>query len=58
MVQIRTPAIGVFEKDSISRAVALLAATKVHRVFVVDNEENYAPVRVISITDVLKYLVA
>lgn len=39
--QIRTPAIAVFEKDHISRAVGLLAATRVHRVFVVDNEAKY-----------------
>eukprot|EP01124_Arcella_intermedia_P026809 TRINITY_DN512_c0_g1_i1.p1 TRINITY_DN512_c0_g1~~TRINITY_DN512_c0_g1_i1.p1 ORF type:complete len:322 (-),score=73.36 TRINITY_DN512_c0_g1_i1:16-981(-) len=53
----KTPCIAVFEKYKLSRAVALLAATRVHRVFVVDGEEHYRPIRVISITDVFKYLI-
>lgn len=55
-IEIRTPAIGVFGKDKLSRAIALLAATNVHRVFVVSDEASYTPVSVISITDVLKWL--
>jgi len=57
-IDIKTPAIAVFEKDKLSRAIALLAATNVHRVFVVNNEEAYHPTRVISITDILKYLLS
>jgi CBS-domain-containing membrane protein len=56
LLDIKTPCIAVFEKDKLSRAVTLLAATKVHRVFVVNDEEHYAPVRVISLTDILRYL--
>jgi len=55
-VDIKVPCISVFERDSISRAVALISATRVHRIFVVDDETHYRPVRVISISDVLKYL--
>eukprot|EP01128_Nolandella_sp_AFSM9_P009153 TRINITY_DN5789_c0_g1_i1.p1 TRINITY_DN5789_c0_g1~~TRINITY_DN5789_c0_g1_i1.p1 ORF type:complete len:354 (-),score=90.60 TRINITY_DN5789_c0_g1_i1:175-1236(-) len=55
---IKTPAIAVFNKDKVSRAVSLLAATRVHRVFVVDGEEHYRPLRCISITDILNYLVS
>eukprot|EP01125_Pyxidicula_operculata_P022652 TRINITY_DN946_c0_g1_i2.p1 TRINITY_DN946_c0_g1~~TRINITY_DN946_c0_g1_i2.p1 ORF type:complete len:317 (+),score=66.95 TRINITY_DN946_c0_g1_i2:800-1750(+) len=55
-VNIQTPAITVFDRDTLSRAISLLAATRVHRVFVVDNETNYHPTRVISITDILNYL--
>jgi len=55
-IDIRSPCIGVFEKDKLSRAIALLAATTVHRVFVMDDEANYRPIRVISISDILKYL--
>jgi CBS-domain-containing membrane protein len=56
LIDIKTPSIALFEKDKLSRAVALLAATRVHRVFVVDDEEHYKPIRVISLTDILHYL--
>jgi CBS-domain-containing membrane protein len=55
-IDIKTPCIAVFLKDKLSRAVALLAATRVHRIFVVNDESHYAPVRVISLTDILRYL--
>lgn len=55
-LQIKSPSISVFDHDRISRAIGLIAATRVHRVFVVDNEKDFKPVRVISITDILKYL--
>eukprot|EP01123_Difflugia_compressa_P000662 TRINITY_DN1077_c0_g1_i4.p1 TRINITY_DN1077_c0_g1~~TRINITY_DN1077_c0_g1_i4.p1 ORF type:complete len:328 (-),score=48.37 TRINITY_DN1077_c0_g1_i4:181-1164(-) len=57
LLQSRTPCIAVFEHDKLSRAVALLAATRVHRVFIVDGEKDYRPVRVLSITDILKFMV-
>uniref|UniRef100_A0A6B2LBH4 CBS domain-containing protein n=1 Tax=Arcella intermedia TaxID=1963864 RepID=A0A6B2LBH4_9EUKA len=50
-----TPCISVFPSDAVSRVVGLLMATKVHRIFVVDNEVNFKPIRVISIQDILKY---
>jgi len=53
---IKSPSISVFDHDRISRAIGLIAATRVHRVFVVDNEKDFRAVRVISITDILKYL--
>jgi len=52
-IDIRAPCISVFEHDRLSKAVALLAATRVHRVFVVDDEEHYRAIRVISISDIL-----
>uniref|UniRef100_A0A6B2LAX9 CBS domain-containing protein n=1 Tax=Arcella intermedia TaxID=1963864 RepID=A0A6B2LAX9_9EUKA len=56
LIESKTPCISVEEKDKLSRAVSLLAATRVHRVFVVDNDENYKPIRIISITDIFKFL--
>jgi len=56
LIEIRTPSIAVFQKDKLSRAVSLLAATRVHRIFVVNDETYYSPVRVISLTDILRYL--
>jgi len=53
----RNPCISVMSSDKVSRAVGLLAATKVHRIFVVDNGDNFVPVSVLSITDVLKFIV-
>jgi len=56
-VDIMSPSIAVFELDRVSRAIGLIAATRVHRVFVVDDEKHYQPIRVISITDILRYLI-
>jgi len=56
MNDIRTPCISVFITDPLSRAVGLLAATRVHRVFVVTSEQEYNPTKVISISDILRYL--
>jgi len=53
---IKSPSISVFDHGRISRAIGLIAATRVHRVFVVDTEKDFRAVRVISITDILKYL--
>jgi len=55
-IDIRVPTISVFPKDSLSRAIGILAATKVHRVFLVDNEQDYKPIAALSITDILRHL--
>jgi len=56
VADIRTPCISLFEKDTLSHAAALLAATKVHRIYVVSDEQHFQPIRVISITDILVHL--
>jgi len=56
-IDIRSPTIAVFPNDTLLRAIGLLAATRVHRVFVVDNEQDYKPVAVVSITDILNLVV-
>jgi 5'-AMP-activated protein kinase regulatory gamma subunit len=56
-IDIKSPTIAVFEKDTLGKAIGLLAATKVHRVFVCDNEQFFRPIAVISITDILNYLI-
>jgi len=53
----KTPCIAIYNHDKLSKAVGLLAATKVHRIYVVD-EPNYAPVSVLSITDIFRFLIA
>jgi len=54
-IEIRTTSISVFERDTLKRTIQLIAATKVHRVFVMNNDNEYKPLRVISISDVLKF---
>jgi CBS-domain-containing membrane protein len=56
-INIINPCITVPRSDKLSRAVGLLAATRVHRIFVVDSEEHFVPVSVLSITDILKKLI-
>jgi len=55
-VEIKAPLIAVTPTEKVSKVVGLLAATKVHRVFVV--KEDFALDRVISITDILSYIIA
>lgn len=55
-IDIKSPTIAVFGHHTLGHAIGLIASTRVHRVFVVDNEENYQPIAVISITDILKFL--
>jgi CBS domain-containing protein len=56
-INIVNPCITVHQNEKLSRAVGLLAATRVHRIFVVESEERFVPVSVLSITDILKKLI-
>jgi len=51
-VDIMAPVITCKPTDSFAMVIAKLAATKVHRLFVTD--DDFKPIKVISITDVLK----
>jgi len=53
----RSLAISVLDHDTLKRAIHLIAATKVHRIFVIDDDKSFQPVRVLSITDILTYFV-
>jgi len=57
-IDIRTPCISIYAHDKLSKAVGLLAATRVHRIYVIDNEVNFQPVKVVSITDIFKFLIS
>ena len=57
-IDIAAPTITVFPSASFDLVVGKLAATKVHRLFVTDDEEHYRPVRVISLVDVLHAVLA
>jgi len=56
-VEIRSLAISVFGHELLTRAIQLIAATRVHRIFVMDSEKSFKPIRVISISDILKYFI-
>jgi len=55
---LEVPAVAVFGKSKLVYAIGLIASTKIHRLFICDSEEAYRPVGVISITDILRYLVS
>jgi len=55
-IEIKAPLITVYTTDKLTRAVALLSATKVHRVFIVDSEESFKATAVLSITDIFNFL--
>jgi len=52
-VDIKSPTITVFGSAQFELVIGKLAATKVHRLFVVDDETHFRPMRVISLADVL-----
>jgi len=55
-IDIMVPVITVIPEDSFAHIIGKLAATRVHRVFVVD--PKFHPTKVISITDVLRFVQA
>lgn len=57
-IDIRVPAILTFEHNTLAEVLAKLKATSVHRLYVVDSEEHLRPVRVVSVTDIMRHLLA
>jgi len=55
-IDIRAPSISCNINESLSTVIAKLAATHVHRIYVVNSSSDYTPVRVISLTDILKFI--
>lgn len=55
-IDIMVPVITVVPEDTFAHVIGKLAATRVHRVFVVDT--RFHPIRVVSITDVLRFVTA
>jgi len=53
-IDIISPVIAVNQNDSLGLVIGKLAATRVHRIFVVN--QDYHPVRVISLSDILKFI--
>eukprot|EP01103_Thecamoeba_quadrilineata_P013726 TRINITY_DN3899_c0_g1_i1.p1 TRINITY_DN3899_c0_g1~~TRINITY_DN3899_c0_g1_i1.p1 ORF type:complete len:329 (-),score=46.81 TRINITY_DN3899_c0_g1_i1:115-1077(-) len=57
-IDIRIPVMSVNINETLGLLIGKLAATRVHRLYVVNSSEDYSPVRVISLTDVLKYILS
>jgi len=55
-IDIRVPTISVTSHDTVQTVISKLASTKIHKLFVADDSDGYKPKLVISITDILKYL--
>eukprot|EP01094_Clydonella_sp_ATCC50884_P010812 TRINITY_DN2062_c0_g1_i1.p1 TRINITY_DN2062_c0_g1~~TRINITY_DN2062_c0_g1_i1.p1 ORF type:complete len:322 (-),score=100.34 TRINITY_DN2062_c0_g1_i1:82-1047(-) len=55
-IDIAAPTITVEMADSLRLCVGKLAATRVHRVFIVDGNTSYKPIRVISVKDVVTWV--
>ena len=51
------PTITCKSTDSLALAIGKLSSTKVHRLFIADDETGYKPIACLSITDVLKFVV-
>ncbi len=52
-IDIMSPTVTVFSSATFDHVVGKLAATRVHRIFVVSDEAHFRPERVISLVDVL-----
>jgi len=50
----KTPTIHVNSRSTLGHVIGLLAATKVHKVFVADQDKGFKPTSVISLSDILK----
>lgn len=53
-IDITAPTFCVCLHDPLSLVIGKLAATRVHRIYVTKSAEDYKPVRVVSITDILR----
>jgi len=55
-IDIRTPSISCNVNETLEMVIRKLAATRVHRIYVVNSSNDYTPIRVISLTDILKFV--
>jgi 5'-AMP-activated protein kinase regulatory gamma subunit len=56
-IDIHTPTITCKSKDTVALAIGKISSTKVHRLFIADDEVGYKPNACLSITDILRYIV-
>jgi len=56
-IEARSPTISCKPTDTVAQVIEKVSNTKVHRIFVADDSAGFRPTSVISITDVLRYVV-
>jgi len=56
-IDISTPTITCKSTDHLSLAIGKISSTKVHRLFIADDEGGFKPNSCLSITDILRYIV-
>eukprot|EP01114_Cavostelium_apophysatum_P006972 TRINITY_DN1859_c0_g1_i1.p1 TRINITY_DN1859_c0_g1~~TRINITY_DN1859_c0_g1_i1.p1 ORF type:complete len:355 (-),score=76.84 TRINITY_DN1859_c0_g1_i1:114-1079(-) len=55
-IDIMSPTISCSTKDTIAFVIDKLSITKVHKIFIADDENGYKPHCVVSITDIMRHL--
>eukprot|EP01100_Stratorugosa_tubuloviscum_P007358 TRINITY_DN306_c1_g1_i1.p1 TRINITY_DN306_c1_g1~~TRINITY_DN306_c1_g1_i1.p1 ORF type:complete len:308 (-),score=129.98 TRINITY_DN306_c1_g1_i1:189-1112(-) len=55
-IEIRAPSISCKLGDSLGLLIAKLAATRVHRLYIVKSDSEYKPAKVVSLTDIISYI--
>jgi len=56
-VDIVSPTISCSTKDTLAIVIAKLSSTKIHKIFVADDDKGFKPYCVVSITDIIRYLI-
>eukprot|EP01103_Thecamoeba_quadrilineata_P005334 TRINITY_DN15148_c0_g1_i1.p1 TRINITY_DN15148_c0_g1~~TRINITY_DN15148_c0_g1_i1.p1 ORF type:complete len:308 (-),score=27.62 TRINITY_DN15148_c0_g1_i1:83-1006(-) len=55
-IDIRAPTMSVNLTETLGLLIGKLAATRVHRMYAVKSSQDYSPIRVISLTDTLRFV--
>jgi len=56
-IDISMPSIAALTDDTLGYVIQKLASTRVHRLYIVNSDTDYRPIRVISLTDILRYII-
>lgn len=56
-VDFATPTISCQSTADLNLVIAKLKATRIHRIFVADDATGYVPLKVVSLTDILRFIV-
>jgi len=56
-IDITAPTITCKSSDTLALSIGKIFSTKVHRIFIADDESGYKPIACLSITDILRYIV-
>jgi len=56
-IDISMPSISALITDTLGYVIQKLASTRVHRIYIVNSDTDYRPIRVISLTDILRYII-